>query len=329
MGETNLNKRFIILVLIFITSISILIFSPSIIGIIIGWDGLGITSFLLVIFYQNISRIKSGLVTIYINRFGDVIIIFIIIISINSLPNKNIFIIKNITIIFILLAAITKRAQIPFSAWLPIAIAAPTPVSSLVHSSTLVTAGVYILLRFSLKFKEYNISIFLLLISLITRISARFIACVESDFKKIIAISTLSQLGIIIIILSINHRKISFFHIIRHALFKALLFLSCGIIIIISSGIQDRRFKGGINTNNFFTPLLFSTSRISLIGFPFLTGFFSKDFIIERTNEKSHLIIFIIIILTCVITSIYRFRLYFVRIKNIRSNERNVTLIEI
>lgn len=330
-GNTSLNKRFIILVILFIISIALLIISPSLIGIIIGWDGLGITSFLLVIFYQNNRRLKSGIVTIYINRFGDVIIIFSIIIIIPIFTDIN-KLVKNfyfIIIAILTLAAITKRAQIPFSAWLPIAIAAPTPVSSLVHSSTLVTAGVYLLLRFYFLIKNIFIRNILITISLITRVTAGVIACVESDFKKVIAISTLRQLGLIVFILALNEIKISFFHIISHALFKALLFLSCGIIIIISLSIQDRRFKSNIKSKSYFIPIIFLLSRLRLRGFPFLTGFFSKDLIIERVlNFNNFIITYSLLVISCILTSIYRFRLFYICIKINRSNEKIYQILE-
>jgi len=330
-GDTFLNKRFIILVFSFIFSMLILIISPSLLGLILGWDGLGITSFLLVIFYQNNNRLKSGLVTIYINRFGDVIIIFSIVISYSLIINSNYLNFSSSIMIsmIIMLAAITKRAQIPFSAWLPIAIAAPTPVSSLVHSSTLVTAGVYLILRFYFFLKFILVRNILISISIITRITSGIIACIESDFKKVIAISTLSQLGLIIFILSLNEIKISFFHIVSHALFKSLLFLSCGIIIIISLGIQDRRIKGGIFSKFYFIPIIFVLSRLRLRGFPFLTGFFSKDFILERRyNINNNLWNYLLLIIACIITSVYRFRLIYISIKVTRSNEKIFNILE-
>jgi len=181
----------------------------------------------------------------------------------------------------LLVGAITKRAQIPFSSWLPAAIAAPTPVSSLVHSSTLVTAGVYIRIRFFYILSSFFSSKIFCVVRVLTSIRAGLIACLEKDFKKVVAISTLRQLGIILYVISIGEVFIGFFHIVCHALFKALLFLRCGVFIFLSIGGQDIRLIGGFSILTPFASLIIIVSRMSLLGFPFLAGFFSKDLIIE------------------------------------------------
>ena len=149
--------------------------------------------------------------------------------------------------LFIVLGAITKSAQIPFSAWLPAAIAAPTPVSSLVHSSTLVTAGVYILVRFYRRLREFwFFNPLILLRGVLTCGIASLVANFEYDLKKIIALSTLRQLGLMMMVLGIGLSRVRFFHLITHALFKALLFICAGVIIHASSHNQDVRFLGNI-----------------------------------------------------------------------------------
>jgi len=178
-------------------------------------------------------------------------------------------------------AGFTKRAQIPFSSWLPAAIAAPTPVSALVHSSTLVTAGVYLLIRYFNLIKHSFLINYIIFISLITTIIAGVCANYEIDLKKIIALSTLSQLGVIIFVIGIGNELIRYYHILIHAIFKALLFLCAGGFIHSLISYQDTRVMGGLGNKIYFFSLGFRGCRISLIGFPFLAGFYSKDLICE------------------------------------------------
>ena len=212
----------------------------------------------------------------------------------------------------IIISACTKRAQIPFSAWLPAAIAAPTPVSALVHSSTLVTAGVYLLIRINLIIIEINIAYILLLIGIITIIIAGITAIIEIDIKKIIALSTLRQLGIIMLILGIGNPMLSFFHLLSHAFFKAILFMCAGIIIHNIKDYQDIR-KIGISYNNLnFCISIIIIANIRLCGLPFLRGFYSKDLIIEIILIKGkNLFLFIFIIIGTILTVLYSCRLNF------------------
>ena len=212
----------------------------------------------------------------------------------------------------IILAAITKRAQIPFSSWLPAAIAAPTPVSALVHSSTLVTAGVYLLIRFHFLFINYYFSIFLLLISGLTIFISGLGANFEFDLKKIIALSTLRQLGLIMSILSIRYYMLAFFHLLTHALFKALLFLCAGAIIHNIINFQDIRFIGGLLKQIPLTSICFNTANLALCGIPFLAGFYSKDLILEIVSlSYINYFRFIIYFLSTGLTVIYSFRLVY------------------
>lgn len=171
-----------------------------------GWDGLGVVSFLLVIYYNNPSRVDSGVITVLINRFGDCLFILrTMLIFYTGIFNLD-FLWNQYFVIFSLLVcvgAITKRAQVPFSSWLPAAIAAPTPVSSLVHSSTLVTAGIFLIIRFN--YTLFRIFPFLTIVSLLTIFLGGVGACYELDFKKVVAISTLSQLGFIVFTLSMGY----------------------------------------------------------------------------------------------------------------------------
>lgn len=210
----------------------------------------------------------------------------------------------------IIIAAITKRAQIPFSSWLPAAIAAPTPVSALVHSSTLVTAGVYLLIRFNILLLNIFFLKLLLLLSGLTMFMAGIAANYEFDLKKIIALSTLRQLGLIIRILRIGLPDLAFFHLLTHAIFKALLFICAGIIIHIINDIQDIRFIGGIRFYIPLTSLCINISNIALCGIPFLAGFYSKDLILEIVRFRNlNFIVFLLYYLSTGLTIFYRFRL--------------------
>jgi len=231
--------------------------------------------------------------------------------------------------IMIILGGITKSAQLPFSAWLPAAMAAPTPVSSLVHSSTLVTAGVYLILRFYYILHSYLVGKLFCLFFILTSLLAGLIACFELDLKKVVAISTLSQLGLMLFILSMGDWLFCYYHIVCHALFKALLFIRCGVVIIISFGNQDMRLIGGLGFSIPIISVVLCLSSISLFGFPFLTGFYSKDLILERSffYEEYFLFIFLLI-MCCVITTIYSYRLFKLGFSFCWGNNSFIRLIE-
>ena len=254
----------------------------------LGWDGLGISSYLLVIYYSRSKSYNSGIITMLRNRVGDALII-VCLSSLLFLNNLNIFIIFYIikinyfwVFILLIVAGCTKRAQIPFSAWLPAAIAAPTPVSSLVHSSTLVTAGVYLIFRFENLIVLIRVNSLLLNLGCLTIFIARLRAFFETDIKKIVALSTLRQLGVIITRLGAGLRVLGFFHLLSHAFFKALLFIRAGNLIHSSERYQDLRVIGG---NTEVLPLrkrIVIGASLRLCGLPFISAFYSKEIIIER-----------------------------------------------
>nr|YP_010132049.1 NADH dehydrogenase subunit 5 [Hamaxiella brunnescens]QQD89783.1 NADH dehydrogenase subunit 5 [Hamaxiella brunnescens] len=287
-GDFKIN-RFIMLVLMFIISMMLLIISPNLISILLGWDGLGLISYCLVIYFQNIKSYNAGMLTGLSNRIGDVAFLLSIAWMLNYGSWNYVFYLefmKNntemmIVGVLILLAAMTKSAQIPFSSWLPAAMAAPTPVSALVHSSTLVTAGVYLLIRFNILFSISWFSNLLLLLSGLTMVMSGLGANYEFDLKKIIALSTLSQLGLMMSTLSMGFYKLAFFHLLTHALFKALLFMCAGAIIHNMNNSQDIRLMGGLSLMMPLTFSCFNTANLALCGMPFLAGFYSKDLILE------------------------------------------------
>ena len=318
MIQEKFFSRFIFLVFMFIMSIFLLILSPNLIRLLLGWDGLGVTSYLLVIFYQSNKSYNAGILTALTNRLGDVglLVSISLIIYIGSWTYIYINIVNSILsqmlVYLIIISACTKRAQIPFSAWLPAAMAAPTPVSALVHSSTLVTAGVYLLIRINLLIVEMNIRKILSVLGMLTIIMAGITAIVEIDIKKVIALSTLSQLGIIIIILGVGNPVLAFFHLISHAFFKAILFMCAGLIIHRIKDYQDIRKIGFNYLNINLSVSIIMIANIRLCGLPFLRGFYSKDLIIEIVIIKGkNIFLFLILILGTGLTVIYSCRLNF------------------
>nr|AKN01357.1 NADH dehydrogenase subunit 5 [Ptilomera tigrina] len=312
------NKvRFLYLVLMFILSMFMMIMSPNLISILIGWDGLGLVSYCLVIYFQNFKSFSAGMLTILTNRIGDVAILLSIAWMMNF-GSWHFFYYLGVfenwifyLLILLVLAGFTKSAQIPFSSWLPAAMAAPTPVSALVHSSTLVTAGVYLLIRFSDLLYMFNCSYFLIL-SMMTMFMSGMGANFEFDLKKIIALSTLSQLGLMMTILFLGYPYLSYFHLLTHAFFKALLFLCAGLIIHVMNNTQDIRYMGGLTNQLPFTITCFSISNLSLCGFPYLSGFYSKDLILEIMSfEGSNFFVYLITYVSVGLTVSYSVRLMY------------------
>nr|QWB85929.1 NADH dehydrogenase subunit 5 [Glenea licenti] len=315
-GDLNLN-RFILLVVMFVLSMMLLIISPNLISILLGWDGLGLVSYCLVIYYQNVKSYNAGMLTALTNRIGDVALLMAIAWMLNYGSWNFIYYLEFMKMNMemelisglIILAAMTKSAQIPFSSWLPAAMAAPTPVSSLVHSSTLVTAGVYLLIRFNFAFSD-NFMFILLLLSSLTMFMSGLGANFEFDLKKIIALSTLSQLGFMMSILALGSYELAFFHLLTHALFKALLFMCAGSIIHSMSNCQDIRYMGNLVNQLPLTCTLFNICNFSLCGLPFLSGFYSKDLIVEVMSfSVLNIFIYMLFYVSIGLTVCYSFRL--------------------
>nr|QNP09987.1 NADH dehydrogenase subunit 5 [Ochthebius sp. IBE<ESP> AN292] len=317
-GDININ-RFIMLVVMFVFSMMLLIISPNLISILLGWDGLGLVSYCLVIYYQNVKSYNAGMLTALTNRLGDVALLISISWMMNYGSWNYIYYLtfmsqdlsmKMVTYL-VIFAAFTKSAQIPFSSWLPAAMSAPTPVSSLVHSSTLVTAGVYLLIRFNFAMSDTMMFI-MLFFSSMTMFMAGLGANFEFDLKKIIALSTLSQLGLMMSILFLGDYKLAFFHLLTHALFKALLFMCAGNIIHNLNNCQDIRFMGNLMNFMPLTCSFFNISNMALCGLPFLSGFYSKDLILEVLSMNYiNLYIYLIFFISTGLTCCYTIRLMY------------------
>nr|YP_009544454.1 NADH dehydrogenase subunit 5 [Lupocycloporus gracilimanus]AYW03836.1 NADH dehydrogenase subunit 5 [Lupocycloporus gracilimanus] len=318
MAEDKTFNRFMWLVLAFVLSMGFMVMSPNLISILLGWDGLGLVSYALVIYYQNEKSANAGMLTILSNRVGDVAILLSVGLM-SSLGSWNFSLYSYymddswlLLKVLVMVSAMTKSAQIPFSAWLPAAMAAPTPVSALVHSSTLVTAGVYLMIRFSAALEGSLVQSMLLIISCLTMFMAGLGANFEYDLKKIIALSTLSQLGVMLSILSLGFPDLAFFHLLSHALFKALLFMCAGVVIHSVGGYQDIRFMGNLVKFMPLTVSYMTIANLALCGFPFLAGFYSKDMILEVAFMSwINFVSLILYVLATGLTVMYTLRLIF------------------
>nr|ARX96660.1 NADH dehydrogenase subunit 5 [Eucera floralia] len=280
--ELNLMKRFYLLLMLFVMSMCLMIISPNMLTILLGWDGLGLISYCLVIFYQNLNSYNAGMLTVILNRIGDASLLMLICLMM-SFGSWNLLLYKmnNYMLFLMIIMTFTKSAQLPFCSWLPAAMMAPTPISALVHSSTLVTAGVYMLIRYN-NLLSLSLNKLILLISSLTMLMAGMIANFEMDFKKIIALSTLSQLGFMMSILSMKLIYMAYLHMIIHAMFKSLMFLCVGSYIFMMNGSQNLQNYGGMFKIYSFKNFIMMFSLLSLCGFPFLVGFYSKDLIMEE-----------------------------------------------
>ncbi|YP_001083062.1 NADH dehydrogenase subunit 5 (mitochondrion) [Mizuhopecten yessoensis] len=273
------SSRFHCLLMCFVFSMVLFIFIPNLFGLMLGWDGLGIFSFLLIIFYPASSSLSAGFFTALTNRLGDSFIILVMLFSGLSLGETS-CLGEGLGFLgfFLALGSMTKSAQYPFSSWLPQAMAAPTPVSSLVHSSTLVTAGVFLIIRYCEGLSGGVLSV-LQWSSLITLMISGVAACLEYDLKKVVALSTLSQVSLMMFSVSVGFPALAFFHLVAHAVTKALLFICVGLII--KGYGQDLRRLSSCFKEAPEVKWYFISSCAGLCGFPFFSGFYSKEMILE------------------------------------------------
>nr|QTF98749.1 NADH dehydrogenase subunit 5 [Ruditapes philippinarum] len=311
LSHENFLKRFFFLVQLFVLSMILLILFPNYLGLMVGWDGLGVVSFLLVVYYLSSNSLSAGMITALSNRIGDVCFLLVISLmsSMLSYSMWGVLLMSGFFMGFLMmLGSMTKSAQVPFSAWLPEAMAAPTPVSTLVHSSTLVTAGVYVVIRFSEYLGELE-KYLLMVFSMVTMFLAGSSACAEVDMKKVVALSTLSQVGMMMFVISVGANTIAFFHLLVHAFFKALMFMCVGGVIFYSGSCQDARLLGGAWFKLPLTSVLFLFSNLSLMGFPFFSGFYSKELIVGVClSSNCGFLSFILLVVCLALTACYSIR---------------------
>nr|WDY83686.1 NADH dehydrogenase subunit 5 [Apis laboriosa] len=308
----NMN-RFFYLMILFLISMYMLILSPNMLSIILGWDGLGLISFCLVVYYMKMKSFTSGMVTIILNRVGDSgLLLMMCFVACFGSWNLMLYSMNEYMMFFLLLMAFTKSAQIPFSTWLPMAMMAPTPVSSLVHSSTLVTAGIYLLIRYT-DLLNYEYKSIILLGGSMTMLFAGLTANFELDLKKVVAYSTLSQLGFMMSMMSLGFNELVFLHLFIHAMFKSLMFMCVGSFMHYMNGIQDMRMYYGMYYIYPMKSMIIMFTMLCLCGFPFLVGFYSKDLIIEYFfSSKMNYFSIVNLIISTMFTVSYSFRMILV-----------------
>ena len=296
------NQRFFSYLSLFTFMMIILVTADNFLLMFVGWEGVGVCSYLLVSFwFTRIAANQSSISAFLTNRVGDCFLtigMFAILWSYGNLDYNTVFSLapyysENVVIIIgicLLIGAMAKSSQVGLHVWLPMAMEGPTPVSALIHAATMVTAGVYLLIRVS-PLIEYSSLVLLLCLWLgaITTVFSSLIGLFQQDIKKVIAYSTMSQLGMMVIAVGLSSYNIALFHLVNHAFYKGLLFLGAGAVIHAVADNQDFRKYGGLVS---YLPLTYSVmliASLSLVAFPFMTGFYSKDFIIESAFGKYYI----------------------------------------
>lgn len=315
------NQRFFSYLSLFTFMMIILVTANNFLLMFVGWEGVGICSYLLVSFwFTRIAANQSSLSAFLTNRVGDCFLtigMFAILLSFGNVDYYTVFSLApymsedlvTIVGICLLIGAMAKSSQVGLHVWLPMAMEGPTPVSALIHAATMVTAGVYLLIRCS-PLIEYSSTVLLLClwIGAITTVFSSLIGLFQQDIKKVIAYSTMSQLGMMVIAVGLSSYNIALFHLVNHAFYKGLLFLGAGAVIHAVADNQDFRKYGGLKA---YLPLTYSVmliASLSLVAFPFMTGFYSKDFILESAYGKfffSSIVVYFIATIGAMFTTLY------------------------
>lgn len=310
---------------LFVFSMLLLVLGSNYLILFIGWEGVGLCSFLLIGFwFKHEQYVKAAQKAFIMNRIGDLgmlIGIFTIAYYFRSLEytmvQKNmeeIHLEANILVLVTMsffVGSMGKSAQLPLFTWLPDAMAGPTPVSALIHAATMVTAGIYLIVRSNFMYSIMPFTLdFILVIGLATSLIAGFIALRQNDIKKVLAYSTVSQLGFMFVALGAEAYTTAMFHLITHAFFKALMFLGSGSVIHAMSGEQDMRMMGGLRKKIPITYWTFLIGTLAISGIPPLSGMISKDEILVVLYAKNP-ILWVIMLLSAGLTVVYMFRLLF------------------
>lgn len=310
-SDLKLN-RFVVVLKLFVFSMVVLIIAPNLVFIVLGWDGLGFTSFILVAWFGCSFSRSARVKTFLTNRLGDgFFLVFLVYFFFQG--HFKFFIYDQVLLLVglgLLVVFYTKRAHFPFRSWLPDAMAAPTPVSALVHSSTLVTAGLYMLFRFSYIWRA-DINVIIHGLGLWTLFLGRLGACFDQKSKKVVAYSTIRQLGLLRFIISLGLYDLFFYYMMVHALFKALLFISVGSLMLVSGHNQDMRHLGKCWFQNPLVSLRLFFRVFSLSGFPFFSGFYIKELVVNGSGLiNCKLFSNVLFYCSILFTVYYSFRLY-------------------
>ena len=315
------NQRFFSYLSLFTFMMIILVTADNFLLMFVGWEGVGICSYLLVSFwFTRIAANQSSISAFLTNRVGDCFLtigMFAILWSFGNIDYYTVFSLApyfsenviSIIGICLLIGAMAKSSQVGLHVWLPMAMEGPTPVSALIHAATMVTAGVYLLMRSS-PLIEYSSTVLILClwVGAITTVFSSLVGLFQQDIKKVIAYSTMSQLGMMVIAIGLSSYNIALFHLINHAFYKGLLFLGAGAVIHAVADNQDFRKYGGLISYLPLTYLVMLIASLSLVAIPFMTGFYSKDFILESAYGQYNLfsiIVYFIAIIGAMFTTLY------------------------
>ena len=337
MAEDAGYQRFFSYISLFTFSMLMLVMSNNFLQLFFGWEAVGLVSYLLIGFwYTRPTAIYANLKAFLVNRVGDfgfllgiglILMVFgtldYVAVFANShyhvneiapIPGVSWNVISAICIL-LFIGAMGKSAQFPLHVWLPDSMEGPTPISALIHAATMVTAGIFMVARMSPLFELSDTALsFVMVIGAITALFMGFLGIIQNDIKRVVAYSTLSQLGYMTVALGASAYSVAIFHLMTHAFFKALLFLAAGSVIIAMHHVQDIRQMGGLRKYMPITWITFLVSSLALIGTPFLSGFYSKDSIIEAV-ALSHLpgsgFAYFAVVAGVFVTAFYSFRLYF------------------
>jgi NADH-quinone oxidoreductase subunit L len=306
----------------------VLVLGSSFLTMFVGWEGVGLCSYLLIGFwFQKQSASDAGKKAFIVNRIGDwgfilgVLLIFVrfgsldfqdVARSVSALRPEEMFGTVSIITLLLFVGATGKSAQIPLFVWLPDAMEGPTPVSALIHAATMVTAGVYMIGRNAVLFQHAPLTLNIVaIVGTATALMAGTIGLVQNDIKRVLAYSTVSQLGYMFLAMGVGAYAAGIFHLFTHAFFKALLFLGSGAVIHALAGEQDMRHMGGLKKDLPITYWTFVIGAIAIAGIPPLAGFFSKDKILFETFLSGHTLLYGVGLLTALLTAAYMFRLVF------------------
>jgi len=331
--ESSFN-RFFVYTNFFTFSMLLIVLSNNFFQLFIGWELVGLSSYLLIGFWTSKeSAIKANYKAFLVNRVGDIGLLLglcLVFVAYGTTNYTEVFNLKDtinnseldifgtsfnlLSSICLLLfvGAMAKSAQVPLHFWLPDSMEGPTPISALIHAATMVTAGIYMVARLSpLYVLAEDVSIFILYVGSVTAFFLGLVALVQNDIKRIIAYSTISQLGYMTAALGASLYSLAIFHLITHAFFKALLFLCAGSIIIKCHHEQDIRKIGGLRKFMPITYLAFLYASLSLIGFPLTSGFYSKEVIIDAIGYYNHTIPYTMLLAGIFITTLYTSKIFF------------------
>ena len=338
MEEDEGYQRFFSYISLFTFSMLMLVMSNNFLQLFFGWEAVGLVSYLLIGFwYKKPTAIHANLKAFLVNRVGDfgfLLGIGLLLAYAGSLNYAEVFAQSNslvgqtislvpgsevslltVACICLFIGAMGKSAQFPLHVWLPDSMEGPTPISALIHAATMVTAGIFMVARMSPLFELSDTALsFVMIIGAITALFMGFLGIVQNDIKRVVAYSTLSQLGYMTVALGASAYSVAIFHLVTHAFFKALLFLAAGSVIIGMHHEQDMRKMGGLWRHMPITYAVSLLGSLALIGMPFFSGFYSKDMIIEAVKFSSQgpaAVVYPMLLLGVFVTAFYSFRMFF------------------